>query len=293
VGGIILKDGVKSVTHVWAENYIAGRWIPFDAVNGHYAAIPHDYLELYRGDYALIKHTGLKKFGYFFVIGRERMPPVDYPWSLYGLPIHFQSTIKVLLLIPVGALVVALFRSVVGVPTFGTFAPILLALAFREISLGVGLLCLGIILFCGWLLRALLDRLKILVIPRLSIIVTTVVILVLVMMVVGFRLGEEKMLFISLFPFIILTWTIERFSVLEIEDGLQAALRALGGTTVVAVAAFYLMAWNALRVALFTSPELLLVVMAAMLVLGRYTGIRVTELVRFREFGRLGKGGPS
>ena len=34
----------------------------------------------------------------------------------------------------------------------------------------------------------------------------------------------------------------------------------------------------------FVFPELLLVVLAAMLLLGRYTGYRLSELVRFRSF---------
>lgn len=289
VGGIIMTGGAKNITHVWAENYIGGKWVPFDVVNGHYANLPNDYLELYRGDYYLFKHVGLEAFDYLFFISAERMPPVDNPWSLYALPVHFQALIKVILLIPVGALVVAFFRSVIGVPTFGTFAPVLLALAFREISPGPGLGCLAVIVVLGWGLRSLLDHFKILVIPRLSIIVTMVVILVIVMMIVGFRVGQQRILYISLFPFIIMTWLIERFSVIQIEDGLKAALKALLGTTLVAVSAYAVMRVHNLRTYLFAFPELLFVVMALLLVLGRYTGIRFTELWRFREFNRAGK----
>lgn len=289
VGGIILKGGVKSITHVWTECYVGNEWIPFDTVNHHYAYLPADYLELYRGDYYLIKHTGLNKFNYFFVIGPERIPPVDNPWSLYALPIHFQSMIRVILLIPVGALVVAFFRTVVGVPTFGTFSPILLALAFREVSPTVGLACLGAIIFVGWLVRSALDHFKILVIPRLSIIVTLVVLMVLFLMVAGYRFGQQKILYISLFPFIIMTWTIERFSVLEIEDGLRSAFKSLCGTLVVAAAAYLIMERHDLRTYLFAFPELLLIIIAALLVLGRYTGIRLSEIWRFREFNKAPK----
>ncbi len=287
VGGIILSGGVKNTTHVWVENYLGGKWIPFDVVNNHFASIPNHYLELYRGDYFLCKHVGLSKFEYFFIIDTEKMPPVDNPWSLYALPIHFQSFAKVLLLIPIGALVVSFCRSVIGIETFGTFGPVLLALAFRGISLWVGLLCLFIIVFCGWILRRILDHLKILVIPRLSIVVTMVVIFILGMMIIGFHFGFQKILFVSLFPMIIITWTIERFSVIQIEDGTPSALKAGLGTMLVAIAAYYLMAVRVLRVYLFAFPELLLMIMALLLVLGRYTGIRLTELWRFRAFNSL------
>lgn len=284
VGGIILVPGVKNITHVWVENYIGGQWIPFDVVNDYFAYIPNHYVELYRGDYPLFKHLGLAQFDYFFTISKERIPPLDNPWSLYVLPMHFQNFIKVLLLIPLGTLVVAFFRTVIGIPTFGTFAPVLLALAFREISLELGLVCVVLVVLLGWGFRTLLDRLKILMIPRLSFIVTIVIMIVLAMMVIFYHFGQQRILFVSLFPMIILTWTIERFSVLQIEDGTSAALRAGLGTAVVAAAAYYLMKIRMLRLYLFAFPELLLIVLALLLVLGRYTGIRLAELWRFREF---------
>lgn len=287
VGGLILSGGQKQTTHVWAENYLGGQWIPFDVVNDNYASIPNHYLELYRGDYFLVKHIGVEKFEYFFVINPEKVPPVDNPWSLYVLPLHFQNLVKVLLLIPVGTVVVSFCRTVIGVPTFGTFAPVLLALSFEEVSVSTGLACLGGIIFFGCLLRKVLDLLRILVIPRLSIIVTMVVIFVLAMMVVGFHYGNQKILYITLFPLIIMTWTIERFSVIQIEDGTQSAIKTSLGTAFVAIATYYVIGLRSLRTYLFAFPELLFSIMAILLVMGRYTGIRLTEIWRFRELTKI------
>lgn len=293
VGGLILKQGTKEITHVWVENYINGQWIPFDVVNDYYAYLPEHYLELYRSDVALIRHLGLQKIEYFFVIGPENVPPLDNPWSLYALPIHFQGMIKVLLLIPLGALVVTIFRTIVGIPTFGTFTPILLSLALRQVSLPVGLGSLLGIIFLGWLLRKLLDHLKILVIPRLAIVLTLVVILVLGIMIVGYHFGNKRMLFISLFPMVIMTWIVERFSVLEIEDGTLTAVKTAMGNVLVSTVTYWIFGLKEVRAYLFAFPELLLVVMALLLLLGRYTGIRLTELLRFRELLKLKKKHPS
>jgi hypothetical protein len=283
VGGILMTSGVKNTTHVWAENYIEGNWIPFDVVNDHYALLPTGVLELYRGDYALIKRLGVQKFDYFFMLQPTSMLPISESWSLYALPIHFQNSIKMLLLIPLGALVVVFFRVIVGVPTFGTFAPIILALAFRDISLWVGLTCLVGMILLGCVMRRFLDGLRILAIPRVSIIVSMVVILTVAIIIIGDRFGHNKLLFVSLFPIIIITWTIERFSMLQIEDGTFAALKSAAGTTLVAVTTYYIMAQHDLRSYLFTFPEILFAVIGCLLLLGRYTGLRITELWRFRE----------
>jgi hypothetical protein len=283
VGGIIVKPGFKNTTHVWAENYIGGQWIPFDVVNNHYAFMPNDYLELYRGDYALIKYIGSSKLDYFFLINKEKIPPIDQLWSLYSFPFNFQKMAMILLLIPLGALIVSFFRVVIGITTFGTFTPVILALAFREVSLLTGLGCIAIMVTLGWFSRKILDHLKILVIPRISIIVTTVVMITLGLMMVGFVLGIQRVLYIALFPMIITTWIIERFSVLQIEDGTKSALIATLGTVLVSVIAYYIMGSSILRTYLFTFPELLFVVIASLLLLGRYTGLRVTELLRFKD----------
>ncbi len=289
VGGLILTSGIKNITHVWAENYINGQWVPFDVVNGHYARIPENYLELYRGDYALIKHTGLSKFDYFFVIDRATIPPVDQNWSLYALPFKFQHLVRILLLIPLGALVVSFFRVIVGIPTFGTFTPILLALAFREMSVWTGFLFLTLMVALGWFLRSALDRLKVLVIPRISLIVTWVVIGTILLMMFGQRLGFQNMLFVSFFPMIIITWIIERFSVLQIEDGTRTALKTTAGTVAVALVAYFLFDLAPLRAYLFSFPELLLVIMALLLLLGRYTGLRLLEIPRFWSLRHLAR----
>lgn len=289
VGGLILKGGTKDITHVWVENYIAGEWIPFDVVNDYYAHLPDHYLELYRGDYALIRHLGLKKIEYFFVIGDETVPPLDNPWSLYVLPIHFQGMVKVLLLIPVGALIVTIMRTIIGIQTLGTFTPILLALAFRQVSIQVGVLSLAAVILMGWGMRKMLDSLKILVIPRLGIILTFVVIAVLGLMIVGYHFGNQRMLYISLFPMVIMTWLVERFSVLEIEDGTMAALKTMAGNALVSALTYWIFGLKELRAYLFAFPEILFAIIAILLLLGRYTGMRLTEFLRFKELLRYRK----
>ena len=84
-----------------------------------------------------------------------------------------------------------------------------------------------------------------------------------------------------------MTWMTERFSVLQIEDGTVAALKSSLGTTLVAICAYYVMQTYTLRAYLFAFPELLFLNIAFLLLLGRYTGIRLTEIWRFRDLSKL------
>jgi hypothetical protein len=88
---------------------------------------------------------------------------------------------------------------------------------------------------------------------------------------------------VALFPIVILTIAIERVSILWEEVGPREALHQSLGTLLVAAVAYLVMGLDVVEYLVFVFPELLLVVLAGILVLGRYTGYRLLELRRFRE----------
>ena len=69
------------------------------------------------------------------------------------LPPTDRQLVEFLLLLPVAALVCCVVRILIGLHTYGTFAPALLGLAFREVHSLIGIAVFVGILLCGWLLR--------------------------------------------------------------------------------------------------------------------------------------------
>jgi hypothetical protein len=99
-------------------------------------------------------------------------------------------------------------------------------------------------------------------------------------------LGIHRGLSVALFPMVILTMTIERMSIVWEERGYAEALISGLGSLLTSAVAFLLMNVRIVEHLLFVFPELLLVILAATLLLGRYTGYRLTDLHRFRELAR-------
>ena len=87
---------------------------------------------------------------------------------------------------------------------------------------------------------------------------------------------------VALFPMVIIAMTIERMSVVWEERGAGDAMRAGIGSMLVAVLAFLVMGLAWLEHLIFAFPEVLLVALAVVLLLGRYTGYRLSELTRFK-----------
>ncbi len=90
--------------------------------------------------------------------------------------------------------------------------------------------------------------------------------------------------YFSLFPMVILTGMIERFWTLESEDGALSSFKTLLSTMAIAAIITVVISRHFVVVQLTRYPETLGLVMALQLIIGRYTGYRLSELFRFRDF---------
>jgi hypothetical protein len=220
----------------------------------------------------------------------RRGHPADV-FDLTRLPPGMQEVLALLLLLPVGALITAVFRTVVGVRTFGTFTPCLIALSFAFADWRTGLVVFAVVMVGGLSGRKVLEGLKLLMVPRLSLVLTLVVVLSALAVSVFDYCGWTPSARAVLLPVVILTMMIERFHISAEEDGTRSAVRRLAGTFGVALCCFAVLRLRGLGRLALTFPEGLLVLAAALIVLGRYSGYRLVELWRFRGLRGPGEGG--
>lgn len=205
--------------------------------------------------------------------------------SLYTLPLPLQKVFFTLLLIPIGTLVLCFFRNIVGVTTFGVFTPILLSLFFLETSLLIGFIMATIVGLSGIALHYSFNRLYLLAVPRLSIVLTFVVIIYVIVALISEQLGLVEMAasVISAFPIVIITIFTERFVIKLQEEGVKNTMKAFVGTAIVAICSYLIFSFEVLGVALFNHPELLLITIGLNILIGIYSGFRLTEFFRFKD----------
>jgi len=295
VHGIELQGRQRNAEPVtWLEVHDGDRWRYFNPLTGE-ENLPERFLIWWRGNEALINVEGGSNVQVEFAVQENHLDAVAIAetqvaqqgasaidFSLYSLPIQTQAVYSVLLMIPIGALVMVLLRNMIGIDAFGTFMPVLIALAFRETKLFWGVILFSFLVALGLSIRFLLERLRLLLVPRLSAVLIVVVILMLIISLMSHRLGMETGLSVALFPMVIIAMTIERMSVVWEERGAVDAMRAGLGSLIVAITAYVFMGLPWLEHLIFTFPELLLVVLALVVLAGRYTGYRLLELSRFQ-----------
>jgi hypothetical protein len=162
----------------------------------------------------------------------------------------------------------------------------LISLALRALPLALGLGLVASVIVLGIFSRLLLERLQLLLVPRLGVLLCIVVLAITAHSLLG-RSYEVKDLFASvLFPVVILTMLIERFTITTAEEGLPAAMRRLAVSTVVAMCVYPIFRIATLEHLMFGFPELVITVMGLLVWIGGYTGYRASELWRFRALAR-------
>lgn len=207
-------------------------------------------------------------------------------FSIHSLPIEEQAMFKTILLLPIGALVVCILRVLVGLKTSGTFMPVLIALAFVQTSLVPGLIGFLLVVATGLYFRGYLSKLNLLLVPRITAVIIMVIAIISLFSVVSYKLGLTEGLKITFFPMIILSWTIERMSILWEEEGGREVMKQGGGSLLTAVLAYWAMNDPWVRHLTFNFIGVQFVVLALVLMIGSYTGYRLSELKRFRVFAR-------
>ena len=275
-------------------------WITFDPRSSA-RGLPHHFLPWKTGDKPLYTLTGGSAPQVSFSVVKSYQAQLDIAqnsiaqkdsffskFSLLSLPVQSQNTCRLLLMVPIGAMIVVLMRTVVGVSTFGTFMPVLIALAFRETQLLWGLGLFTLIVAIGLMIRFYLERLMLLLVPRLASILIIVVIIMLCISMLSNQFNSERMLSVALFPMVILAMTIERMSIAWEESGGRDALVQGSGSLVVAVLGYLAMTSEQLMYLMFVFPELLFVLLGISLWLGRYNGYRLMELYRFKSLKQGG-----
>jgi hypothetical protein len=203
-------------------------------------------------------------------------------FSIHSLPLEEQAMFKTIMLIPIGALIVVFLRILIGLKTSGTFMPVLIAVAFVQTQLVTGIVGFLLIVGTGLVIRSYLSKLNLLLVARISAVIITVILIISVFTVVAFKIGLTEGLSITFFPMIILSWTIERMSILWEEEGAKEVVLQGGGSLLTAVLVYLAMTNPYVQHLTFNFIGLQLVILGGILMLGTYTGYRLTELRRFK-----------
>ncbi len=225
------------------------------------------------------------------------------PWNFMSYFVNFlvnqgvpDNTIALLLLLPVIATVVAVMKQLVGVTTFGIYTPSIITLSFLVIGLYAGLLTLLAAVLIGALSLPLLKKVRMLFIPKMAIVISVVSLVLFGILIFSTSIGlfDAQFLSIAIFPMLILSTLVEKFISVKTEKGLSSAAILMSETVIVAIIAYFIaggeinlgfavLKMDFVKNMMMNYPEIIFLLLIVNFFLGKWSGVRLLELIRFRE----------
>jgi hypothetical protein len=200
-----------------------------------------------------------------------------------GVPSY---TVVLLLMLPVIATLVAFFRQVIGIKAFGIYTPSIVTfafLAFDPKGLKYGIAIFISIILVGMLSRFALRRLRMLYLPRVAITLTIVACSILGVLVLGGSMNRTGLASVSIFPLLIMITLVEKFVATQIEKGDRTAILLAVETLGISLLGYFVARSEFLIGLILSQPWVVLATVPVNVWLGKWTGLRLTEYVRFRK----------
>lgn len=207
----------------------------------------------------------------------------------YGVPL---DTVVLILMIPIVVTIITFLRQVVGIKAFGIYTPAMITFAFYSIGLQAGNFNKGVkygtsifvmVITIGTLSRILLRRFRLLYLPRMAIVITLVSFATLAVLIVGGFFHRTGLAQVSIFPILIMITLVEKFVATQIEKGSRTAVILSLETLAISLISYFFIQWQPLRNFIQQYPWVVFATIFINLLLGRWTGLRLAEYIRFKD----------
>ena len=289
VSGIDLTVSNDQLPVYWAEAYYENQWHIFDNVKGYFDKLSPQMIPVRRGGAHIVQidgnkletlkiqktqtsapdnlHIGTSK-NIFEIFNLSRIAPAG------------REALALLILLPIGVLFTELLRQFVGIRTYGTFTPTLLAMAAVYVDIATAIVIFSIVIIFGVAGRSLMPS-QLSRVARLSIIFTMVATIMVfaVSTLIFFNPAIDTA--IVLLPIVILTTLVDSFYSTADEKGLVIAMQRLAWTVCAAAVSLLVLIQSPWGHWLLNYPEFHLFTIAVIILLGTYHKKRLSDFKAF------------
>lgn len=222
----------------------------------------------------------------------EQNPPGPLSWNNFlqhlvtnaveqGVPANI---IVLVLLFPLIASFIATSRHIIGLRGFGIYIPAVLSVAIVSTGVFLGLMIFLAIVTTALVTKKLIKPAQLSYLPRTALLLWTVSVGLLGMLLLAPFVNLVNLMSVNIFPILILVLLAENFLDALARTKPADAVALTVETMVLAFISSFVLQWEALQKFALVEPELLLTaVLFLNLAVGKFTGLRVSELLRFRS----------
>lgn len=209
-----------------------------------------------------------------------------------------QETVVMVLMLPVIGTILGFARHIIGIKSLGLYAPIILTYAYLELGLSsssetwigkavyglkYGLILTIVVFIVSYLTNYVTKKLRLHYFPKIALVLSTVAISIYCLLIAANAIDKYGLLNISFLPVILISTVSEQFVSIMSKKNIKAATSLAITTVLISASVFLIAIIEPFQEVLIKYPYLLLVTVVLNVLIGRFTGLRALEYVRFRE----------
>ncbi|HLD60784.1 MAG TPA: 7TM domain-containing protein [Patescibacteria group bacterium] len=193
------------------------------------------------------------------------------------------NTIYLILIIPFLVLFTVFCRQVIGIETFGVYSPVMTAASFYILGIRFGLLTFLFVVISSYLVKFLVNKFELLYVPKMGLNLAFLSLSFLFIVWLFLELGSPVSLSLAIFPMLLMSTIAEKFTAAQAEEGFKSAVLGTVSTLIVVIVSYYIIKWTPFQNLLASWPELLIIPLVLTFILGKFSGLRLSEYLRFRS----------
>lgn len=220
----------------------------------------------------------------------------DFTLSALAYNSSFDPEILIFLVtLPLVITIIGFAKYIMGFKSFGIYVPVIVTYMFYQFSridgetvsvwqgLKYGLFMIVIVFISSYVSYKIIQPLALHYYSKLAIVTTTVTISLLVVLFILDLIDREGILRVDIFSLILIASISERFTNLLASKQNQIALMLSLQTILLGMLCFFIISSPDVQALFLKYPWLILLSFPINYVIGRFTGLRITEFFRFKD----------
>lgn len=222
----------------------------------------------------------------------DENPPGDLNWTNFmqhairratnnGLPANI---VVLIILFPIIASIIAASRHLIGLQGFGVYIPAVLSVAFVSTGITTGIVMFATVLLAATFFRTVFKQMHLQYLPRTALLLWGVSLTTLALLLLTAIFGFSGFLSLNIFPLLIIMLLTENFMETQLMTGRAQTIQLTLETLFIAIVCSLIISNDVMQRTVLLRPELTFALVAAFnLLIGKYTGLRLLEYIRFRS----------
>jgi len=200
-----------------------------------------------------------------------------------GIP---RETLLFILSLPIVATLATISRNVVGVKGFRIFIPIIVTYSFVALGAKYALPATAIVIGVSLLVRWLMRKSRLQYSSRMALLITFSGLAMLGGLFIARKLGIESASLVPIFPVLLLIAMGEEFVDVLLKQGPRSATILYIETILLAIIGYFLLNSKTYQEFILDWPIIIFVAILLVILIGRWTGLRLIEMFKFRDVSK-------